>query len=323
MICFLKKEAPLFLLPLLCLVYNSFGQQNVKYYRNQITAISENDNYTFKYKDRYYSNGMAIRFSSTIGQTTPAKRKKILTVEAGQMIFIPYLQNTSFRATLDRPFTGFLYARGGLTYFTDKNNVLRWNTLAGVVGEAAGGKEVQRWHHKNFNLPYPYGWETQLKSEFGLNVQATYYKHLLAGPDRNLFNLHTKQEILAGTFFTQASSGLLLKFGIFEKPRNSAYWEAGLHTQPANLKRNHELFLYFEPMVTYQVYNATVQGGMFTHDKDEYTTDIQPYYYSHKYGIMYAQYGFFFHLGFAYKTKEARTMKTNESFGTIGLGFKF
>jgi hypothetical protein len=266
---------------------------------------------------------MAIRFSRAIGQDSSAKPQKILTVEAGQMIFIPYLQNTSFRTTMDRPFTGLLYARGGLTYLTPKNNVLRWNTLAGVIGEAAGGKEVQRWHHKNFNLPYPYGWETQLKSEFGLNMQATYYKYLLTQPDQNIFSLHAKEEIQAGTLFTQVSSGLLLKFGAFENEGKSTYWDAGLHTQPVNLKRSHELFLYFEPMVTYQVYNATVQGGMFTHDKNEYTTDIQPYYYSHKFGVMYARGGCFFHLGFTFKTKEACTMETNESFGTIALGFKF
>src|SRR5688572_1400319 len=111
MICFLRKEVPFFLLPLLCLVYKSFGQQNFKYYRNQITAISENDNYTFKYKDRYYSNGMAIRFSRAIELASSAKPKKILKVEAGQMIFIPYLQNTYFRTTMDRPFTGFLFAK--------------------------------------------------------------------------------------------------------------------------------------------------------------------------------------------------------------------
>jgi lipid A 3-O-deacylase len=322
MICFPKKEVWLLLLSVLCFVLNSSAQNSRRRFQSQLTIVSENDNYTFKFKDRYYTNGLAIRFAKTLGKGSSTGAKKILSTEAGQMIFIPYQADRSFRSTMDRPFTGLLYAKGGLSYFSTKNNVLRWNVLAGVIGAAAYGKEVQRWHHKNFNLPYPYGWETQLKSEFGANLQFTYYKHLLRPLRNNVFNIHAKADIQAGTFFSQLSSGLVFKLGAFENVGQSAFWEAGFNGKSGTTMRNHELFLYFEPVLTYQLYNATVQGGLFTHDKDVFTTSIQPYYYSQRFGVMFAQGGFSLQLGFTYKTKEARTMKTNENYGTIGLGFR-
>jgi hypothetical protein len=323
MIRFPKKEVLLLFFPVLSFAFSSSAQKSRKHYQSQLTIISENDNYTFKYKDRYYANGLIIRFAKMLGKGRSTGIQKVLSTEVGQMIFIPYLQNRTFQATMDRPFTGFLYAKGGLSYFSSKNNLLRWNVLAGVIGNAALGKEVQRWHHRNFNLPYPYGWETQLKSEFGLNLQATYYKHLLKPLGNNVFNIHAKAEVQAGTLFTQLSSGLVMKLGAFENAGQTAFWEAGFGGKSGTTKRNHELFVYFEPVLTYQFYNATVQGGLFTHKEDVYTTSIQPYYYSHKCGAMYAQGACTFQLGFTFKTKEARTMKTNENFGTIGFGLRF
>lgn len=322
MIRVLEKEVLLLLLSILCLVFNSAAQKSRRPYKSQLTIVSENDNYTFKYRDRYYTNGLAIRFAKAIGKPSSTGIKKVLATEVGQMIFVPYQANRSYRTTMDRPFTGLLYAKGGLSYFTPKNNVLRWSALAGVIGDAAKGKEVQRWHHQNFNLPYPYGWETQLRSEFGANLQLIYYQHLFRPLGNNVFNVHAKAEVQAGSFFTQLSSGLVLKLGAFEKAGQSAFWEGGFDGRSGTTKRNHELFIYFEPVVTYQVYNATVQGGMFTRDENVYTTTIQPYYYTHKYGFMFAQGGFSLQLGFTFKTKEARTMKINENYGTIGLGFR-
>jgi lipid A 3-O-deacylase len=322
MICCPRKEVALLLFTLLSFACSSLAQKSPRRYQSQLTIISENDNYTFKYKDRYYTNGLVIRFTRTLNKKSPTDLTKVLTTEVGQMIFVPYLANRSFRTTMDRPFTGLLYAKGGFSYFSAKSDVLCWNVLAGVIGEDAFGKEVQRWHHRNFNLPYPYGWETQLNSEFGANVQASYYQHLLRPSQKQVFDVHAKAEIQAGSFFTLLTSGLALKLGAFETAGQSTFWEAGFNGRSGFTKRNNELFLYFEPQITYQVYNATVQGGMFTHNEDEYTTSIQPYYYSHRFGFMFAQGGFSFLLGFTYKTKEARTMRVNENFGTIALGFR-
>ena len=296
-----------------------------KGFRSQLSVISENDNYTFKYKDRYYTNGLLIRYAKLLQEGTTSQNKKILNAEFGQKIYNPYKQDLDFAATMDRPFTGLLYLKSGLTYFTPKENVFRWSLQAGMVGEKAFGKEVQRWHHRNFNLPTPYGWETQLKSEFGLNAQASYYQHLFSPGDRKrLFDVQAKGEAMAGTEFTAVTSGLVFKFGAFEKASGSTLFEARLHgSDKYSYQHKAEIFLYFEPAVTYQLYNATVQGGVFTRKKDQYTTDIEPIIYSHNFGIMYAENRFGLQLGFTYKTKEATTMRANENYGTIALTYQF
>ena len=302
--------------------FPAFAQRN---FRSQLAVVSENDNYTLKFKDRYYTNGLSIRFSKLLRDGSASLQKKILTAEFGQKIYNPYKQDIDFASTMDRPFTGFLYLKSGLTYITPKENLLRWNIQAGVVGEKAFGKEVQRWHHRNFNLPTPYGWETQLKSEFGMNAQASYYRHLLTSTERKrIIDAQAKGDVIAGTEFTAMSTGLVLKFGAFEKAFNSAQWDARLQSgEVANYKRKAEIFLYFEPAVTYQLYNATVQGGLFTRKQDQYTTTIEPLIYSHSFGFMYAENHWTLQLGFTYKTKEAATMKANENYGTIGMAYRF
>jgi lipid A 3-O-deacylase len=294
-------------------------------FRSQLTVISENDNYTFKFKDRYYTNGVGIRYSRLLRDGSELMSKKIFTTEIGHKIYNPYKQDADFASTMDRPFTGFLYLKSGITYITPAENIIRWNVMAGVVGAAALGKEVQSWHHRNFGLPTLYGWETQLKSEFGMNVQGSYYQHLFKSSKiQRVFDAQAKAELIAGTEFTAASTGLILKLGAFERAYNSVQWDARLHSKgKAAYQRKSEFFLYFEPSITYQVYNATVQGGFFTRKQDQYTTSIQPLVYSHSFGLQYAESYWTLQLGITYKTKEAATMKTNEAYGTIGAAYRF
>lgn len=296
-----------------------------KSYRSQLTITSENDNYTLKLKDRYYTNGFSLRYSRLLGDGSALVSKKILATEFGQKIYNPYKQDVDFAATMDRPFTGFLYLKSGLTYLTPKENIVCWNVQAGLVGAAALGKEVQRWHHRNFNLPTPYGWETQLKSEFGMNAQGGYYQHFFRPSERKrIIDVLAKGEIMAGTDFTAMSTGLSIKFGAFEKASNSVQWDARLHSNgKARYFRRSEFFFYFEPAITYQLYNATVQGGFFTRKQDEYTTSLQPVVYSHSFGFRYAENHWTLQLGFTYKTKEAATMRANENYGTMAMAYRF
>lgn len=295
-------------------IHSLAAQKNPPAY--QLTVISENDNYTLKKKDRYYTNGLMLRFATSWDR---GNKKKIFSAEAGQLIFNPYKQNVSFEKTMDRPFTGFLYLKSGVTSIDKKGDVFKWNVQAAVIGDAAKGKEVQRWHHKNFGLPYPYGWETQLKSEFGVNLQAAYYKHLFSNEPR-IFDAHLKGVATAGSIFSNVSSGMQFKLGAINKNNESAWWDArkqGLD------KNSYELFLYAEPTVTYQFYNATVQGGLFTKRYDQYTTSIKRLIYSHSFGFMYAQNHWAIGVGFTYKTREAATMKANENYGSIQVGYRF
>jgi len=294
-----------------------------KTYHHQLTVVSDNDNYTLKKKDRYYTNGLTFQFSKLTKEGSAEKSKKIWMLEVGHKIFNPYKQNKHFKETMDRPFTGLLYVKTEATYITPAENVFRWSALAGLIGKAAFGKEVQQWHHHNFGLPAPQGWETQLKTEPGMNVQAAYYQHLLPVKEKRIVDAGVKADLTVGTLYTGMSSGLVFKLGAFEKAANSAHWNARLHHSQPVYQRNFEFYFYFEPSITYQLFNATVQGGLFTRKKDEYTTAIEPIFYSHSFGAVYAKDRWTTQLAFTYKTREATTMRANENYGSIGISYRF
>lgn len=313
----------LFSLCFICLFNASALAQ--KSFRSQLAIMSENDNYTLKLKDRYYTNGVNIKYTRLLRDGSALESKKLFSAELTHKIYNPYKQDVDFAKTLDRPFTGFLYVRSGLTYITPRENIFRWSGQAGLVGAAALGKELQSWHHRNFGLPMPHGWETQLKSEFGMNMHASYYQHLFRPTKKQkVVDGYAKADLAAGTQFTAASTGLVFRLGAFERGDNSTYFDARLHSDgKAAFQKKSEFFFYFEPSVTYQIYNATVQGGFFRRKQDQYSTSLQPLVYSHSFGLQYAQSQWTLQLGFTYKTKEATTMKADENYGTIAIAYRF
>ncbi len=248
--------------------------------------------------------------------------KRIFHTELGQAIYTPYSIKKNYLSYLDRPFTGFLYAKGGLSYFFRNENVFRWNVLAGVVGEAAKGEEVQRLIHNTLGFLLPQGWQTQLKSELGINLQASYSQHFSNHTDnkKKAFDAFAVTNATAGTTFTRISQGVLFRVGAIEPSYKSVLWDGGITNSPSSIK--YELFFYFEPSVEWQLYNATIQGGVFTKD-DPFTTNIQPLVYRHRFGGMYSKGRTCFSLGYTFTTKEAKTMIVNSTYGTMAFGLKF
>ncbi|MEI6947570.1 lipid A deacylase LpxR family protein [Paraflavisolibacter sp. H34] len=324
-----KHLGPLVLLSVLCASRSQAqdkGPETTPTYRNSLTVTSENDNYTLQFHDRYYTNGLMIRYSRAIMPRAGRRAyKKVWSAELGHQIFTPYDISRSYRTTLDRPYTGLLTAKGGVTTVSAKENVFRWEAMAGVIGAAARGAQVQRNYHKSLNLIEPLGWETGLGTDWALNAQAAWYQHLVkprAVPKS--FDGYFNAQAQVGTTYTRVSGGFLFRAGALQNAGESAWWDAHLGTASGKgAKRNYELFFYFEPTLTWQAYNATVQGGLFTKDQDPYTTDIQPFYYRHNFGVMFTHKHLTGQLGFTYKTKEARTMITHENYGTIALGYRF
>ena len=298
----------------------SAAQKTKKNYGQQILLISENDSYTLKIIDRYYTNGLAIRFSKAIMETQG--RKKLLNTEIGQAIFTAYdTRRNRYSRSLDRPYTGFLYAKAGLSYLYKNENILRWNLIAGVTGEAARGEETQRFIHHFLGIKQPYGWEKQLKSDYGLNIHASYTQHLL-NPGKKFFDAFFLTDAVIGTTYTKFQGGVLLRLGALEPSYKSAWWDGRVTTTSEDAS-NKELFFYFEPSVIVQAYNATIQGGIFKEQEGRFTSDILPFIYQHRFGGMLAKDKWTTQLGFTFRTKEAKTMFVNEVFGTIAVAYRF
>ena len=298
------------------------AQKPQKNFRQQILLITENDSYTLKIIDRYYTNGIALRFSKAL--TEAGKKKKIFNAELGQAIYTAYdTRKNYYYRSLDRPYTGFLYAKAGLSYLYKNENVFRWNIIAGVSGEAAKAQEMQRFVHHILGFKQAYGWEAQLRSDFGFNAQASYHQHLIRQTSKKSFDAFIVSDAMIGTTFAKFSAGAVFRLGALEHSYNSAWWDGRINSEENQSFKHHELFFYFEPSIIAQVYNATIQGGLFADQEGRFTSSIQPFIYQHKFGFMYARQRWTAQLGYTYRTKEARTMIGKEVYGTIAVGYRF
>jgi lipid A 3-O-deacylase len=311
-----------FLFILCIFTINGFAQKEIKTYSHQLLLVSENDSYTLKIIDRYYTNGIALRYSKALPTT---EKKKLFNFEIGQNIYTAYdVRKTYYADNLDRPYTGFLYLKSGLSYLYKNENILRWNGIIGVTGEAAQGEETQRIIHQVLGFKPAYGWEAELKSEFSINAEASYYQHLTKSKEKKSFDALIVSNATIGTTFTKFSAGTLFRLGAIEPSYKSAWWDGRIgKSSESVISRHHEFFFYFEPSVIVQVFNATVQEGLFTDQEGRFTSEIQPFIYQHKFGGMYARNKWTAQLGYTYRTKEAKTMKGKEVYGTISIGYRF
>lgn len=300
----------------------SHAQLREKNYRQQFLLVSENDSYTLKIIDRYYTNGIALRFSKLLQET--GKKKKILNTEIGQSIYTARdIRKNHYLRNLDRPYTGFLYGKAGLSYLYKNENVFRWNVVAGVTGEAAKGQETQRFIHRFLGIKQAYGWQAQLRSDLALNVQVSYTQHLIKPANKKSFDAFIVTDAMVGTTFTKFSAGALFRLGALESSYNSAWWDGRITADEKQNLKHHELFFYFEPSVVAQAYNATLQGGLFADQEGRFTSEIEPLIYQHKFGLMYARKKWTAQLGYTYRTREAKTMFGKEVYGTIAIGYRF
>lgn len=284
--------------------------------RHQFTLTNENDNYTFTYTDRYYTNGILLRYTSA-GKT----RKGSLTIEAAQKIYTPYTFNTEYRKTMDRPFTGLLYLRALRTQMLQRR-LVQWGLTAGVIGEKAFGKEVQRWHHHTWHLKYPHGWQNQLKTGVGANLEGSLVQPVLDLGGRGLgLRLNSFVQATAGSLQVQGSSGLQLCVGKSNGVGSSALHDSRVGT--AHNRAGNEWFLFYEPQAIAQGYNATLQGTLGQHCRQKFTTKPERMVYQQRMGMVYAPGCWTVLLAYAHRSKEATTMLAKENWGTVSVGYRW
>lgn len=290
-------------------------------YTHQFSLVNENDNYTFTYTDHYYTNGIMMRYVQAAPEKAGAA-KRTLTLEAGQMIFTPFTFSLSYRKFMDRPFTGYLYTKVLRTHINHKGQLMQWGALTGVIGKKAFGQEVQRWHHRTWGLKYPYGWEHQLKTGVGLNLEARFIQPFLSlGSQRFGLKMHGSGQAQVGNLFMQAATGMLLRLGAAQPTASTAAFDTRVSRSMPG--RQMEWYLFYEPQVTAQWYNATLQGILWKKAANYFTATPAPWVYQQKLGFVYAPERWSAQVAFTHKSKEALTQHAKENWGTIALGYRW
>ncbi|HJU46247.1 MAG TPA: lipid A deacylase LpxR family protein [Chitinophagaceae bacterium] len=304
---------------------SSWAQQgNTKTYSQQLSVTTENDRYMLQGRDGYYTNGLLINYTRAHSSKKQTVLKQIDQYEIGQKLYTPYSRKIYSSSQIDRPVTGYLYLKFSQSVFLQHNQFWQWGASAGAIGDASLGRGMQNTFHKLINVNsdwWGWIWDYQLKSEVGLNLQGSYARGLLQDP--SFLQITPVSQATLGTNFTNISQGLFLQIGRFNSLSQSAYWNASVQDRKTAQPIGKEIFFYYHPEVMYQLYNATVQGGMFVKDKGPITSSIEPFVFTHHVGAACAWNRYTLKLEAVFQSREAGSQLHGHQYGSIQGSYRF
>lgn len=294
-----------------------------------ISFTSENDSYLFTKADRYYTNGIFLKYRKT---GLKNGKKNIRQLELAQMLFTPkrkfdendlqYFNNGYPINTIDRPFSSYLYVKYFNQRFFSTNKMYQWGISAGTIGKASGGEQTQKLVHRILGLYIPVGWENQLQHNFLLNLQGIYTQQLVSkNIGTSQFKVIPAAAINLGNAHVDGKLLCNVAFGIIDQFENSALLNAEI-VGSGTEKKNYELFLYFQPQVTVQAYNATIQNNLFN-KSDALTTTLKTAIYEHRIAAVFSQKRMTYNFGYVFQTKELQMQQINHRYASLQFSYKF
>lgn len=298
----------------------AFGQAKT----TEIGFITDNDLYTSSKNDMYYTNGLELFYRFLSKNDNPKINKKITEFRIGQYIYNPRFINAEAVTINDRPFTGYLFAEAGRSFFYQSESVLKTDFQVGFMGPNALGKETQESFHHIIGYKEVFGWENQLHNAFAVQAHVMYSKKMFPAKHNDFIDLHFQSEANVGTIFDGVSTGLLTRIG-FKKLLpiyDSNLHDASVSSVPQYNIR--EFYFYAMPSVNYQFYDATIQGSMFS-NTSPLTFELEPLRFNAEFGLKYRHNNFNMSYSFIYRGRELRDTETNTNsgyfYGSIRFGY--
>jgi lipid A 3-O-deacylase len=298
----------------------TFGQTKT----TEIGLITDNDLYTSSKNDMYYTNGIELFYRFLSKNNNEKISKKITEFRIGQYIYNPRFINEAAVTINDRPFTGYLFAEAGRSFFYKSESVLKTDFQLGFMGPNAMGRETQESFHHLIGYKTVYGWENQLHNAFAIQAHVMYSKKLFLSKHNNFIDLHFQSEVNVGTIFTGVSTGLLTRIG-FKKLL--PIYDSNMHyASVSNVPQYdvREFYFYAMPSVNYQFYDATIEGSMFS-NTSPLTFDLEPLRFNAEAGIKLRHNNFNMSYSFMYRGRELNDPNTNTNsgyfYGSIRFGY--
>ncbi len=206
----------------------------------------------------------------------------------------------------DRPFAALLLAKTfAIAIDTIRKQRFSSSLYVGVIGQAAGAKEMQEYIHDKLNNITPHGWQHQINNDLALNYQVHYEKQILTY--KRLLSVSIGGGGNAGTLNTGASGTLSLIAGYFQNPFVSDNFSS----------KRWSIYGYLNGEGRYVVYNASLQGGMLD-KRSPYTlsaTELTRTVARLRYGIRLSYGGIYLEYFKALLTREFETGKPHASGG--------
>jgi lipid A 3-O-deacylase len=290
----------------------------------EIGIITDNDLYTSPENDQYYTNGLELYYRYLNKHSNIKLAKRITEFRVGQYIYNSQSAKPADINFHDRPFAGYLFAEAGINKFYLNENVLKINFQAGVVGPESQAQEVQEGLHNLVGYDKVRGWEYQIHTALGLQAQVYYSNKVLGAKYYEKVDFHVVGEVNAGTIWTSLNAGLMSRIslgGLLLPMYDSTLHGAALDTDPEKYKGRRELFLYLSPMLNYQIYDATIQGGLFN-DDSPVTFPLIPLRFNAEVGVKYRRNNWNLSYSFNYRGKElSNNVIEGYYYGSINIGY--
>lgn len=299
-------------------------QASAQQYKHEVGFQSDNDSYLAQGSDRYYTNGLFLnyRFATDERKLRPGLQKKIIELSAGQMIFNP---RSGFRpdpATQDRPFAGYLYLGGAMSWFRSDEQMLKAAVQIGTTGPNSLAQDGQELLHRTIGFYEPEGWDYQIKNEAAVNTSVQYVR-LLQRAENAKTDFSFESYANAGTTFSGAGAAVLFRAGNMEQLFNSASYDARVGTAGSTVSgQRHELFFYAKPQLNFVAYDATVQGSMFSNNSPV-TYGVKPFVFAQQLGVNYSTGRLSLDFNVIFKTKEIKSSASAHQFGSITANYRF
>jgi hypothetical protein len=298
---------------------------------DEIGAETDNDSYLLQGSDRYYTDGYFMYFRHALKIRDTAKiQNKVLGFEFGQKIFNPQTGSITDEygvehpEIIDRPFAAYLYIGSTLNFLYANESNLKLGVQVGIIGPNAYGEQVQTYVHKLLGFYKPAGWEYQIDNNFVLNFSAAYNKLLVRSGS---FDISLTSYGNLGTGFDGAGIGPLFRLGNFNQLFNSVSTQSTVSRGTGKpLLHKHELFFYYNPIINYVAYDATIQGGLFTSKSPtsmEITADKEPFIFSNEIGVGFTSNRFVFNVAVVLHTIDDKEMVQSHQWGAITGLYRF
>ena len=290
----------------------------------EVGLISDNDLWTSPVSDRYYTNGIELFYRYLGTRQTEKLAKNITEFRIGQYMYNPQSPDAEEAVYHDRPFAGYLFAEAGINKFYRNEDVLKLNFQAGIVGPESMADDFQKLIHKTFGYNPVRGWQYQIRTTLALQGNVFYSKKIFAGKFKEKIDFHLQGELNFGTIWMGASFGPMARIS-FKRPLQPIY-NSALHGGSINhdreaYKEQKEFFLYLNPSINYQRYDATIQGSMFNNDSP-ITFPLLPFRFNAEAGIKYRSNHWNYSYSFNYRGKElTNNVIEGYYYGSIALSY--
>ena len=274
--------------------------------------------------DNYYTAGIGLAYTNKNLNKTPAqfilkpKQQNVLTFTGfgiEQRIFTPSSITEPDKIESDQPYSAYLIASNFSVIVNPEKKLKLYNEIGiGIMGPAAGGKEVQSFVHEIVGSPIPVGWENQLQNTFLIDYQFRLEKGF--GTDWLANHLIPFFGARVGTLTNRVQIGGMVKFGN----------KHNYLLPNKNLKALRNKFIWewvFAANLQGVFYDATLQGSMFTNDPNALDkSETTSHQYQFRTGVNLYYNNFTLRYMFNFNSASFNTSVFHR-FGGVNIGYSF